>query len=120
LARPILTVSKAAMKIPQARDWPGNVRELENAIERAVISSRGGMLDVGDALSEPGPRRAPEPVVSAGRRTLVELERDHIVATLESMRWKVEGEGGTAEVLGINPGTLRTRMRKHGIRRPKA
>jgi formate hydrogenlyase transcriptional activator len=42
------------------------------------------------------------------------------VATLEGLRWKVEGEGGAAEVLGINPSTLRTRMRKHGIQRPKA
>jgi chemotaxis protein methyltransferase CheR len=120
LARPILPVSKAAMKNLQARDWPGNVRELENVIERAVISSQGAMLEIGDALPAPAPRVAPEPVVSTGRRTLVELEHDHIVATLERLRWKVEGEGGAAEVLGINPSTLRTRMRKHGIQRPKA
>ena len=118
LAKPALQVSKATMKILQARDWPGNVRELENVVERAVISSRGGMLEIGEALPEPAPHLAPEPVVSAGPRTLVELEHDHIVATLESLRWKVEGEGGAAEVLGINPSTLRTRMRKHGIRRP--
>ena len=118
LARPILPVSKATMKALQSRDWPGNVRELENVVERAVISSRGGMLEIGDALREPAPRPAQEPIVSAGRRTLVELEHDHIVATLESLRWKVEGEGGAAEVLGINPSTLRTRMRKHGIQRP--
>jgi chemotaxis protein methyltransferase CheR len=120
LARPILPVSKATMKLLQARDWPGNVRELENVIERAVISSRGGMLEIGEALPQPAPRRAQEPVVSAGRRTLVELERDHIVATLERLRWKVEGDGGAAEILGINPSTLRTRMRKHGISRPRA
>jgi transcriptional regulator with GAF, ATPase, and Fis domain len=52
--------------------------------------------------------------------TLEQLEHDHIVATLERLRWRVEGDGGAAEVLGINPSTLRTRMRKHGIRRPKA
>ena len=39
-------------------------------------------------------------------------------ATLERLRWKIEGDGGAAEILGINPSTLRTRMRKHGIRRP--
>ena len=118
LARPLLPVSKATMKILRARDWPGNVRELENVVERAVISSRGGMLELGDALPEPAPRLTLDPVVSAGPRTLVELERDHIIATLEGLRWKVEGEGGAAEVLGINPSTLRTRMRKHGIQRP--
>ena len=60
LARPVLTVSKATMKTLQARDWPGNVRELENVVERAVISSRGGMLEIGDALPEPAPRLAPD------------------------------------------------------------
>jgi len=118
LAKPILPVSKAAIKALQARDWPGNVRELENVIERAVISSRGGMLDLGDALPESSPRTATEFLGIGGSRTLVQLERDHIIATLESLRWKVEGDGGAAEVLGINPSTLRTRMRKHGIRRP--
>lgn len=118
LAKPVLSVSKATMKVLQARDWPGNVRELENVVERAVISSRGSMLEVSDMLPEPGPRDPPELVVSPGRRTLVQLEHDHIVATLESLRWKIEGHGGAAEVLGINPSTLRTRMRKHGIRRP--
>ena len=118
LAKPFLSVSKATMKALQAREWPGNVRELENAIERAVISSRGSMIEVGDPLPDPGPRLVPEAPGQAGQRTLVQLEHDHIVATLESLRWKVEGEGGAAEVLGINPSTLRTRMRKHGIRRP--
>ena len=118
LARPVLTVSKATMKTLQAREWPGNVRELENAVERAVISSRGGMLEIGDALPEPGPRRGPDAPAPGGRRTLVQLEHDHIVATLEALRWKVEGDGGAADVLGINPSTLRTRMRKHGIKRP--
>ena len=120
LARPVLPVSRAAMKVLQGRDWPGNVRELENVIERAVISSRGAMLEIGDELAGPGPRVAPEPGGAASRRTLVELEHDHIVATLETLSWKVEGVGGAAEVLGINPSTLRTRMRKHGIKRPTA
>jgi DNA-binding NtrC family response regulator len=119
-AKPVLSVSKATMKVLQARDWPGNVRELENVIERAVISSRGGMLELGDALQESTPRTATGLLGTGGLRTLVQLEHDHIVATLERLRWKVEGDGGAAEVLGINPSTLRTRMRKHGIKRPQA
>jgi len=85
-------VSKATMKVLQARDWPGNVRELENVVERAVISSRGSMLDLGDALPRRGPPRAGAP----GPRTLVQLEHDHIVATLERLRWKIEGDEGAA------------------------
>ena len=51
-------------------------------------------------------------------KSLEELEHDHIVATREQVHWQVEGEGGAAEVLGINGSTLRSRMGKHGIRRP--
>ena len=108
------------MKVLQARDWPGNVRELENVVERAVISSRGSMLELGDALPESSPRTATELLGTGAPRTLVQLEHDHIVATLERLRWKIEGDEGAAEVLGINPSTLRTRMRKHGIKRPQA
>jgi len=118
LAKPILAVSRATMKFLQTCQWPGNVRELENVVERAVILSPGGMLEVGDALPEARPSLTPEPGGPAGRRTLTQHEHDHIVATLEGLRWKVEGDGGAAEVLGINPSTLRTRMRKHGIKRP--
>ncbi len=48
----------------------------------------------------------------------MQLERDHIVSILEQSYWRLEGEGGAADRLGINPSTLRSRMRKHGIRRP--
>ena len=51
-------------------------------------------------------------------KTLTEMERDHILATLETTRWQIEGAGGAASVLDINPGTLRSRMRKLGIVRP--
>jgi transcriptional regulator with GAF, ATPase, and Fis domain len=51
-------------------------------------------------------------------KTLTDLERDHIVATLERTYWRLEGEDGAAALLGMNPSTLRSRIRKHGIRRP--
>jgi transcriptional regulator with GAF, ATPase, and Fis domain len=64
------------------------------------------------------PAAAPDSIAPDGARTLTELERDHIVSTLEQSYWRLEGEGGAAERLGINPSTLRSRMHKHGIRRP--
>ncbi len=116
MGRPLLEVSKATMNVLEARRWPGNVRELENAVERAVISSRGSRFESGDATgSNEVPTLAAE---SDGRPTLQRLEHDHIVATLERLNWQVEGEGGAAEVLGINGSTLRSRMLKLGIRRP--
>jgi transcriptional regulator with GAF, ATPase, and Fis domain len=47
-----------------------------------------------------------------------DLQREHIRATLEEAHWRVEGNGGAAEILGMNPNTLRSRMRKLGIQRP--
>ena len=62
--------------------------------------------------------RSQDPGSPNGARTLSQLERDHILSTLEQSYWRLEGEGGAAARLGINPSTLRSRMRKYGIRRP--
>jgi len=130
LGRPVLRISQGTMQDLQAHDWPGNVRELEAVVERAVITSSGPTLRIGDereaggppvpampeASARPGP--AEGPAAAGGAKTLVDFERDHIVATLERTYWRLEGETGAAALLGLNPSTLRSRMRKHGIRRP--
>jgi PAS domain S-box-containing protein len=120
LGVPVPPVSKATMKALQAREWPGNVRELENVIERVLITSRGTRFELGGEVAShddavPAARNLP-----GAPRTLAQLERDHIVATLEQLEWRIEGAGGAAEALGINASTLRSRMQKHGIRRPVA
>jgi DNA-binding NtrC family response regulator len=102
-------------------DWPGNVRELENVVERAAILSRGSMLDAKEpfgAPAAPAPARpdAPAPAVVSG--TLEDVERAHIQRVLAQTRWVIEGEQGAALALGLNPSTLRGRMRKLGIRKP--
>ncbi len=121
LGRPIPDVSKATITVLRTHTWPGNVRELENVIERAVIVSRGSRLAIGvnelpaanfQSASRTNRSAVGEPV------TLEELERQHIVATLERLHWRVEGTDGTAVALGINASTLRNRMRKLGIARP--
>jgi formate hydrogenlyase transcriptional activator len=136
LGRPVLQVSQGTMQDLQAHEWPGNVRELEAVVERAVITSTGPALRIGDERG-PGapadaatadrpartravarPTGAGGPAPTGGAKTLVDLERDHIVATLERTYWRLEGETGAAALLGLNPSTLRSRMRKHGIRRP--
>ncbi len=118
LGRSTLQVSRAAMKSLQSQDWPGNIRELENVVERAVISTRGAMID---QIEEPvsADRRPPATAAAADDlRSLEQVERDHIVSTLERLQWRVTGKGGAAEVLDINSSTLRSRMRKLGIQRP--
>ena len=101
----------------QAYDWPGNVRELQNVVERAMILSRGSILRIEDAFGLGAEARG-----EAGRRSsaesLQDVERAHVVRVLNSCGWKIEGRGQAADRLGLNPSTLRNRMRKLGIRRP--
>jgi transcriptional regulator with GAF, ATPase, and Fis domain len=107
-ARPI---SDAVARALQQYDWPGNVRELENVIHRAMILSSDGTLSLGDiALS------AVRVSVSPGT-TLEEIERTHIQRMLSTTLWRIEGRRGAAELLGMKPSTLRSRLRKLGIRR---
>jgi PAS domain S-box-containing protein len=99
----------------QRYPWPGNIRELEHVIERAVILTEGPELAVVDWLSPPSPTGNGGTFL-----TLEELERDHIVRTLEHTKWRVSGEKGAAKILGLNPTTLEARMKKLGITRMKS
>lgn len=101
--------------------WPGNIRELENVLERAVILSRGPLLEIGpDVLNIPGegavhpPTSTDDPPSNA---TLEDLERNHILAVLTRTDWVVEGPRGAAKVLGLHPNTLRSRLKRLDIRR---
>lgn len=103
--------------------WPGNVRELMSVVERAVIVSKGPVLQLAEKID--GTRTSPEPTTAAhleeGKeiRVLSAVEREHILRTLERTAWKIEGKGGASEALGMNPSTLRARMKKLGLMRPK-
>jgi formate hydrogenlyase transcriptional activator len=109
----IKTVPKNILDALQEYHWPGNVRELESVIERAVITSPGSSLQIPDrfeALKETAP-------VDEDVKTLVDLERDHILKVLRQTGWRIEGKSGAAAILDINSSTLRARMRKLNIRR---
>ncbi len=112
LGKSIDYIPKSVMNTLRNYHWPGNVRELENVVERAVINASGNKLRLMDSLNESQKNLAAKP------KTLEKVERDHIVRTLEETRWKVAGKNGAAEILGLNPSTLRARMRKLGIRKP--
>jgi transcriptional regulator with GAF, ATPase, and Fis domain len=96
--------------------WPGNVRELENAVERALIINRGAPLsfpDIGQKKSVPTPCQGdPDEPISLN---LDEAMARHIKKALKVAGGKVEGADGAAGLLGINPRTLRHRMRKLGV-----
>lgn len=103
----ITKVSRKTMAALQAYAWPGNVRELRNVIEHGVIVTTGDTLRVA-APGDPSQ-------TSAASRTLAELQREHILETLERTGWRIKGPGGAAQRLDLNPSTLYTRMEKLGI-----
>jgi transcriptional regulator with GAF, ATPase, and Fis domain len=127
-AKPRLT--RAAVTELQNYDWPGNVRELRNVIERAVILARGGTLSF-DLPTSGAPASSPRPALQAQvpegdnatpklltEAELRSLERDNILATLQAAKWRVRGPDGAAELLGVKPTTLYSRLQKLGIKPP--
>ncbi len=106
-------------------DWPGNVRELQNVVERAIILGRGTTLEFPDLEIPTAAKTASEPVTRHSQTTIRSLDdvmADHIRQTLTATSGRIAGPGGAAERLNINPGTLRSRMKKLGItitRRPE-
>ncbi|OGU08182.1 MAG: hypothetical protein A2075_04635 [Geobacteraceae bacterium GWC2_58_44] len=114
VGKKIETVSNETMNDLKAYRWPGNVRELESVIERAVILSQGLELEMPERFDTPGRSREELPEGADG---VVELEQAEILRVLEETGWRLEGKNGAAGVLGLNPSTLRARMRKYGILR---
>ncbi len=126
LGRRIDCIPDPVLERLSAYDWPGNVRELENVLERAIILTSGTSLQLESILlgatqagRTQGSHAGKEP--SPGHPatgTMLDCEREHILRVCESTRWKIKGSDGAAHILGLNPGTLYSRMRKIGIRRP--
>lgn len=110
MGKVIQTVSPRTMEQLQRRDWSGNVRQLRNVVERAMILTRGTTLTV----ETPEPDAAPQPQSMA----LEAVERNHIARVLSMAGWKVRGQNGAAERLGLKPSTLESKMQKLGIKRP--
>lgn len=113
LGKNLRHVTNETMGRLTAHAWPGNVRELESVIERAAIISPGSTLQVLDHFEN----AVPAPPLGEAK-PLIDLERDYISQVLNKTHWRIEGDQGAAHILGINPSTLRGRMRKEGIRRP--
>jgi transcriptional regulator with GAF, ATPase, and Fis domain len=109
-------LARGAIDRLTAYDWPGNVRELENLVERALILSQGSPLTF-DELSKGNEKNiASSPAGPEGKTLNLDAAiSNHIRRVLEVAHGKVHGKGGAAELLGINPSTLRYRMNQLGI-----
>lgn len=104
------SISQNSLDALMAYSWPGNVRELRNVVERAMIVVKGQALDI------------PLPVsriqIQKESRLLRDVEKEHILTVVKLCQWRIRGQNGAAQQLGLNPSTLESRMLKLGIKRP--
>lgn len=111
LNKEIHTVPQLAIKKLYEYDWPGNIRELENIVERAVILSTKGTFEVGDWMFQ-----SEKVKNDTGIKTLEEVEKEHIERVLQHTGWRIRGDNGASNILGLKPTTLESRMQKLGIK----
>jgi PAS domain S-box-containing protein len=116
MGKSIDTIPKANFKSLLDYSWPGNIRELRNVIERAVILAQSPSL----RIELPSATHASLPSDEEGLYLLKVVELNHIVRILEKTSWRIRGSAGAAEILGLKPSTLESRMAKLGIRRPSS
>lgn len=125
MGKRIAPMTQAQLQLLRSYNWPGNVRELQNVIERAIILTSSGTLELARAMTGMVPVTAQlvaeannqSRVLSA--RELLELERANLVRALESCSWKISGEDGAARLIGIPSSTLASRMKALGIQKRK-
>lgn len=126
LGRRVTQISSDALERLRDYAWPGNIRELQNVLERAVILARSETLtlpgdfmrDVRELRSTAESTKRSRAAVRVSPATLDDVERRHIETVLSERNWTIEGARGAAKVLNIHPNTLRSRMRKLGLKRP--
>lgn len=125
---PKARLTPAGVAALQNYDWPGNIRELRNVIERAVIVARGGAVEFDLPIRAVSPATAigmplQDPPAEPEFLTEPEMlrrERDNLLIVLEKTGWKIKGPDGAAELLGVKPTTLLSRIKKMGLRREDA
>jgi DNA-binding NtrC family response regulator len=119
-------LTRAGIKALQEYDWPGNIRELRNVIERAAIFAKGGALefdiptssssaDLTSIASQDVHQVEPQYLTEPEMRR---RERQNLFAVLQKAGWRIKGADGAAELLGVKPSTLISRIAKMGLKRP--
>jgi formate hydrogenlyase transcriptional activator len=125
LGKPITKIAPLTVAKLREHSWPGNIRDLQNTIERAAVLAGGTELtvewDLGPDLTQLSGAETARGAEAAGAlaeaKTLEAIERGHIIATLRKTRGVVDGPNGAAQLLALNPSTVRFRMKKLGISR---
>ena len=110
LGKKITKISKQTLNTLKNYSWPGNIRELENAIERAMVIADGSALVI---------KPSDFSITKTKAVLLEDIEREHIIKILELANWRVRGKNGAAEILGLKPTTLDSKMSKLSIDRQR-
>lgn len=121
LNRAVPRVSHTTLSQLAEREWPGNIRELQNLVERAVILWQGGPLQFPETVAEVRAERVPAPGDTnlLSRAALKQLERESVLEALRRTDGRIFGADGAAELLGMKPTTLVSKIRALGIERPR-
>jgi len=121
---PLPKLKRRHVEALQNYDWPGNVRELQNVIERALIGAQSGLLEFELPRQATSSRQVGSSTdrTEKPRKVILEqsevkrLERDNFLAALEASHWRIYGEKGAAELLGMRPTTLSSKIKALGLR----
>jgi len=105
-----LKITKSSMQALQSYPWPGNVRELIHVVESALITSENNRLHFDLPQTASGPTRK--------LKTFEEMEQEYILRVLKTTNWKIKGRDGASTILGLPPSTLRSRIKKLGLKKP--
>jgi PAS domain S-box-containing protein len=125
MGKKVMPLTPDSIRSLKAYHWPGNIRELQNVIERAVITSMGGQLNLARALQDlplVSNNTASSQVADRRPRTAKEfekLEKENLLLAMETTGWRIAGKGGAAQLLGLKPSTLASRLKALGIERPR-
>jgi transcriptional regulator with GAF, ATPase, and Fis domain len=118
IGKKVTGISEISMQRLQAYRWPGNIRELENVIERAIILGDNATIEIGpEQLTARNPLT--DKFETASNASFEAVSRQHIQSVLEQTNWIIEGENGAAKILNMQPSTLRYRIKKLGIVKPR-
>lgn len=111
-----ISISQSALQQLESHHWPGNVRELEHLLERSLLLASGSVIS---HITLPVTINDMSKTTSSEYKlkTLEQMEAEHIISVLKSCNGKIGGPGGAAEILGVPPSTLNSKIKKLGIRK---
>ena len=115
-------ISRAALKRMSEYDWPGNIRELVNVLERGLIAGKYQQVRIDIHQGEQRTQNKMQQEASStymSEADMQQLERNNLINVLTAAEWRISGKDGAADLLGIKPTTLSSRIKKYRIERPK-